>query len=97
MKKKAHELQEFIRLLFISESSKSTTNSSSRRKLHHLNVEKQNNLALNPFDDERMYIEPTKQLPWDKHTQCGTCQCFLSIKHIGLCFKEIVGSKSDGK
>ena len=39
------------------------TKSSTRSNLHQLSVEKQNKLALNPFCDKRMYINPIKSLP----------------------------------
>ena len=45
-----------------------STNYSIRSKLPHLPMEKPDKLALNPFDDKRMYQNSIKSLPWDKHT-----------------------------
>ena len=74
--------------LFMSE----TTNATSfliRSNVHQLSVEKQNKLALNPFDDKRMYLNPIQSLPWDKHTQKGDCPCIYCLKLSGLYYKEI--------
>ena len=67
--------------LFNSERT-NVTNYSLCSNLHNLSVEKQNKLALNPFDDKRMYLNPIKILPWDKHTQQGDCQCLYCLKFI---------------
>ena len=53
----APECQDYKRCLFNSESSRST-NHSNRSNLHQQSVEKQSKLALNPFDDKRMYLKP---------------------------------------
>ena len=45
--------------------------------LHQLTVQYQNKLALNPFDDKRMYSNPIQSLPWDKHTQQGHCLVYI--------------------
>ena len=58
-------------------------------------MEKQTKLALNPFDDKRLYLDPVKSLPWDKHTQAGDCQCILCKKFIGLYYKELTQNRSD--
>ena len=71
---KAPKCEEYQNSLFNSESS-SSTSISIRSNLHNLTVEKQNKLALNPFDDKRLYINPIQSLPWDKHTQKGDCPC----------------------
>ena len=55
------------------------TNYSIRSNLHQLTVQCQNKLALNPFDDKRMYLNPTQSLPWDEHTQ------FILLYHKDLC------------
>ena len=67
-KQKAPKCEEYQNSLFNSETS-SSTNISIRSNLHNLTVEKQNKLALNPFDDKRLYINSIQSLPWDKHTQ----------------------------
>ena len=69
-------------------------NSSVRSNLHQISVEKQNKLALNPFDDKRMYIHPIKSLPWDKHTQQGYCPYRYSLKFI-LLYKKLTEKKTD--
>ena len=46
----------------------SETTYSIRSNLHQLSVEKQNKLALNPFDDKRVYLNPIQSLSWDEHT-----------------------------
>ena len=50
-------------------------NYSIRSNLHQILVEKRNKLALNPFDDKRMYLNPKQSLPLDKHIQQGDCPC----------------------
>ena len=91
---KAPECEEYQNSLFNSESS-SSTNISIRSTLHNLTVEKQNKLALNPFDDKRLYINPIQSLPWDKHTQKGDCPCIYCLKLIGLYYKELTENKTD--
>ena len=44
---------------------------------------------MNPFDDERLYINPIQSLPWDKHTQKSDCPCIYCLKLIGLYYKEL--------
>ena len=69
-----------------------TTNAkkySIRSNLHQLTVQYQNKVALNPFDDKRMYLNRIQSLPWDKHTQKGDCLFILCIKFIGLYYKEL--------
>ena len=85
---RAPNCEEYQNSLFNSETS-SSTNISIRSNLHHLTVEKQNKLALNPFDDKRLYINPIKSLPWDKHTQKGDCPCIYCLKLIGLYYKDL--------
>ena len=68
-----------INSLFNSQTS-SSTNISIRSKLHNLTVEKQNKLALNPFDDKRLHINEIQSFPWDKHTQQGDCPCIKCLK-----------------
>ena len=91
---KAPKCEEYQNSLFNSESS-SSTNISIRSNLHNLTVEKQNKLALNPFDDKRLYINPIQSLPWDKHTQKGDCPCIYCLKLIGLYYKELTENKTD--
>ena len=49
----APERENYTRCLFMSETT-SATNYSIRSYLHKRSVEKQNKLALNPFDDKRL-------------------------------------------
>ena len=58
---------------------------------------KQNKLALNSFDDKRLYINNTQSVPWDIHTQKGDCTCILCIKFIGLYYKELTFGLTDEK
>ena len=60
-----------------------------------LQLKKQNKLALNPFDDKRLYINPIQSLPWDKHTQKGDCPCIYCLKLIGLYYKDLTINKTD--
>ena len=64
-------------------------------------MEKQNKLALNPFDNKRVYLNPIQSLSWDKHTQKGDCPCIYCLKLIGLYYKELSTrdgtSETDGK
>ena len=60
-------------------------------------MEKQNKLALNPFDDKRVYLTPIQSLSWDKHTQKGDCPCIYCLKLIGLFYKELSTSETDAK
>ena len=91
---KAPKCEEYQNSLFNSETS-SSTNISIRSNLHNLTVEKQPKLCLNPFDDKRLYINPIKSLPWDKHTQKGDCPCIYCLKLIGLYYEELSGGLSD--
>ena len=85
---KAPKCEHYKNSLFNSETSSSTI-ISIRSNLHNLTVEKQNKLALNPFDDKRLYINPIQSLPWDKHTQKGDCPCIYCLKLIGLYYKDL--------
>ena len=85
---------QFINSLFNSETT-TATNYSIRSNAHNLTVQKQDKLALNPFDDKRMYLNPIQSLSWDKHTQKGDCPCILCIKLVGLYYAEL--STRDGK
>ena len=91
---KAPKCEHYKNSLFNSETS-SSTNISIRSNLHNLTVEKQNKLALNPFDDKRLYINPIQSLPWVKHTQKGDCPCIYCLKLIGLFYKELTINKTD--
>ena len=75
----------------------SATNYSNRSNLHKLSVEKQNKLALDPFDDKRVYLNPIQSLSWDKHTQKSDCPCTYCLKLIGLNYKELSTSETDGR
>ena len=80
--------------LFMSETT-NATNYSIRSSLHQLTVQYQNKLALNPFDDKRMYLNPIKRLPWDKHTQKGDCPCILCTKFFRLFYNELTENKTE--
>ena len=86
---------QFITSLFNSETT-TATNYSIRSNAHHLTVEKQDKLALNPFDDKRVYFNPIQSLSWDKHTQKGDCPCIYCLKLIGLYYKELSGGEAAG-
>ena len=58
---------------------------------------KQNKLALNPFDDKRLYLNPIQSLSWDKHTQKGDFPCIYCLKLLGLYYKELSISETDGR
>ena len=51
---KATKCEDYKTSLFMHETT-NATNYSIRSSLHQLSVEKQNKLALNLFDDKRMY------------------------------------------
>ena len=93
---KAPKCEHYKNSLFNSETS-SSTNISIRSNLHNLTVQKQNKLALNPFDDKRLYINPIQSLPWDKHTQKGDCPCIYCLKLIGLYYKELTINDNNTK
>ena len=73
----------FIRSIFNSETA-TATNYSIRSVAHNITVQKQDKLALNPFDDKRVYINPIQSLSWDKHTQKGDCPRIYCLKLFGL-------------
>ena len=52
-----------------------STNYSIRSNAHNLTVQKQNKLALSPFDLKRMYIKEKQSFPKDKHVQSEYCPC----------------------
>ena len=90
-------LNQFINLLFNSETT-TATNFSIRSDAHSSTVQKQNKLALNPFDDKRVHLNPIQSLSWDKHTQKGDCPCIYCLKLVGLYYKELSeGLRSDEK
>ena len=59
---KAPKCEDYKNSLLMSETT-NATNYSIRSNLHQLSVEKQNKLALNPFDDKRMYLNPIQSVP----------------------------------
>ena len=87
---------QFINSLFNSETT-TATNYSVRSDPHNLTAQKQGKLAVNPFDDKRLYLNPIQRLSWDKHTQKGDCPCIYCLKLIGLYYKELRTSETDGK
>ena len=86
---------QFINSLFNSETT-TATNYSIRSNAHNLTVQKQDKLALNPFDDKRVYLNPIQSLSWDKHVQSGDCPCIYCLKLIGLYYKEL-SSETHGR
>ena len=85
---------QFINSLFNSETT-TATNYSIRSNAHNLTVQKQDKLALNPFDDKRVYLNPIQSLSWDKHVQSGDCPCIYCLKLVGLYYKELSTSETD--
>ena len=85
---------QFINSLFNSETT-TATNYSIRSNAHNLTVQKQDKLALNPFDDKRLYLNPIQSLSWDKHIQSGDCPCIYCLKLVGLYYKELSPSETD--
>ena len=66
--------KQLMNSLFNSQTT-TATNYSIRSDAHSLIVQKQDKLALDPFDDKRVYLNPKQNLSWDKHTQKGDCPC----------------------
>ena len=87
---------QIINSLF-SSGKATATNYSIRSDAHNLNVQRQDELALNPFDDKRVYLNPIQSLSWDKHTQKGDCPCIYCLNIIGLSYKELSTSETDGR
>ena len=79
---------QFINSLFKSETT-TATNYSIRSNAHNLTIQKQDKLALNPFDDKRVYSNPIQSLSWDKHTQKGDCPCIYCLELVGLFYTEL--------
>ena len=91
---------QFINSLFNSETT-TATNYSIRSNAHNLTVQKQDKLALNSFDDKRVYLNTIQSLSWDKHTQKGDCRCIYCLKFVGLYYTELTinddgSKKTDG-
>ena len=84
----APQNKQFINSLFNSQTT-TATNFSIRSDAHNIAVQKQVKLALNPFDDKRVYLNRIQSLSWDKHTQNGDCPCIYCLKLIGLYYKEL--------
>ena len=91
---KTPKMENYITSLFNSQTT-NTNNYSIRSNQHQLTVEKQTKLALNPFDDKRMYLNPIESLPWDIHIQSKCCPCILCIKFIHLYYEELSENRSD--
>ena len=92
----ARPYTQFIKSLFNSETT-TATNYSIRSNAHNLTVLKQNKLALNPFDDKRVYLNPIQSLSWGKHVQSGDCPCIYCLKLVGLYYKELSTSETYGR
>ena len=50
---------------------------SIRSDAHNLTVQKQDELALNPFDDKRVCLNLIQRLSCDKHVQSGDCPLYI--------------------
>ena len=74
--------------LFNSQTT-TATNCSICSNTHNLTVRKQDKLALNPFDDKRVYLNQIQSLSWDKHVQSGDCPCIYCLKLFGLYYKKV--------
>ena len=75
---------------FLNSQKTTATNYSIRSNAHILTVQKQDKLALNPFDDQRVYLNPIQSLSWSEHTQKGDCSCIYCLKLVGLYYKELI-------
>ena len=65
---KATKCEDYKNSLFMAETT-NATKYSIRSNLHRFTVQYQNNLALNLFDDKRMYLNPIQSSLWDKHSK----------------------------
>ena len=79
---------EYTNSIFNSQTT-TTANYSISSDAHNLTVQKLGKLTLNPFDDKKMYLNPTQILPWNKHIQSGYCPCILCITFIRLYYNEL--------
>ena len=91
---KLNSLNEYKNCLF-NNTTTNQTNFSIRSENHNLKVISQKKLALNPFDDKRLYLNNLDSVPWNIHTQKGDCNCLMCIKFIGLYFKELTFGLTD--
>ena len=82
------DCETYINSMFMSETA-SATKYIVRSNLHNITMEKQNKLALNLFDDKRVYSNPIQCLPWDKHTQQGDCPCLFCLRFTLLCHEKL--------
>ena len=85
---------EYINSIFTSQTT-TATKYSIRSDAHILNVQKQDKLALKPFDDKRVYLNPIQSLSWDKDTQKGDCPCIFRLRLFGLYYKQSTANKTD--
>ena len=81
-------LKHIINPLFNSQTI-TATNYSIRSDSHTLPVQKQDKLALNPFDDKRVYLNSIQRLSWDKHTHKGDFPCMYCLKVVGMYYNEL--------
>ena len=91
---KLDSLEEYKNCLFNNQTT-NQTNYLIRSNNHSIKVIEQNKLALNSFDDKRLYINNTQSVPWDIHIQKYECSCILCMKFIGLYGKELTHNKTD--
>ena len=87
---------EYINSIFNSQTT-TAINYSIRSDAFNLTVHKPDKLALNPFDDKRVYLNPIQSLLCDKHTQKGDCPCIYCLKLTVLYYKELTANETDEK
>ena len=51
-------------------------------------------MALNPFDDKGVCLNPIKCLPWDNHTQKVDSPCIYCLEFVMLYQKELTENKT---
>ena len=90
-------INQFVNSTFNSQTTTATKN-SIRSDAHNLIVQKQDKLALNPSDDNRVYLNPIQSLSWDKHTQKRDFPRIYCWKLIVVYYKEVTENcKTNGE
>ena len=85
---KTPKFDDYKKCLFNNQTT-NQNNYSIQTKKHQIKVIEQNKMALNSFDDKRLYINNTQSVPWDIHTQKGDCTCILCIKYYWTLLQRI--------
>ena len=93
---KLDSLKEYKNCLLNNQTT-NQTNFSIRSENHNLRVVSQKKLALNPFDDKRLYLNNIYSVGWDIHTQKFNCNCILCMKFIGLYYEELSYGLNDAE